>query len=119
MTYTKHTALTVKKFWMYYIRFVQQATSTVRFAVGRPGIHSLSRVISKDFKKSYLQVPSQHKKELCGEQAGGLLVDAFIFMWQTGGLPVLYRVTIVELFTQHVARGNSGVPNNGSLPRWW
>ena len=29
----------------------------VGIAVGRPGIHSLSRVISKDFKKWYSQLP--------------------------------------------------------------
>ena len=29
----------------------------VRLAVGRPGVHSLSRVIPKDFKKWFLQLP--------------------------------------------------------------
>ena len=30
---------------------------SVRIAVGRPGVHSLSRVIPKDFKKWYSQLP--------------------------------------------------------------
>ena len=30
---------------------------SVRFAVGRSGVHSLSRVITKDFKKCYSQLP--------------------------------------------------------------
>ena len=31
---------------------------SVRFVVGRPGVHFLSRVIPKDFKKLYSQLPS-------------------------------------------------------------
>ena len=31
-------------------------------------------------------------------------------MWQTGGVPVLHRVTIVKLPTRHVVRGDSWVP---------
>ena len=38
------------------------------------------------------------------------LRDASIFTWQTGGVPVLHRVTIVKLLTQHVVRGDSWVP---------
>ena len=30
---------------------------SVHIVVGRPGVHSLSRVIPKDFKKSYSQLP--------------------------------------------------------------
>ena len=37
---------------------------SIRFTVGRPGVHSLSRVIPKDFKKWYL-VGAQHIKGIC------------------------------------------------------
>ena len=40
-------------------------------------------------------------------------------MWQTGGLPVLHRVTVVKLLTQHVAKDDSWVPTSGSPPCWW
>ena len=45
--------------------------------------------------------------------------DASVFMWQTGGVPVLQRVTIVKLFTQHVVKGDSWVSTSGSPPCWW
>ena len=32
---------------------------------------------------------------------------------------VLHRVRIVKLLTQHVVRGDSWVPTNGSPPCWW
>ena len=31
-------------------------------------------------------------------------------MWQTGGPPVLHRVTIVKLLTQHVVKDDSWYP---------
>ena len=33
-------------------------------------------------------------------------------------LPLLHQVTIVKLLTQHVVRGDSWVPTNGSPPCW-
>ena len=101
------------------------------FAVGRPGVHSVSRVIPKDFKKWYSQLPClahSIKKWWCGEQAGklafcvlgqGTLRHVSTFMWQTGGPPVLYRITIVKLPTQHVVKDDSWVPTGGSPPCWW
>ena len=48
------------------------------------------------------------------------LAGRFPFMWQTGGLPVLYRVTVVKLLTQHITKGDSWVPISGSPPcKWW
>ena len=44
----------------YFVRLVliaQNIKESVRFAVGRPGVHSPSRVIQKDFKKWYSQLP--------------------------------------------------------------
>ena len=48
---------------------------SVRIAVGRPWVHSLSRVIPKHFKNWYSQLPClalSIKREQCGEQAGKL-----------------------------------------------
>ena len=33
--------------------------------------------------------------------------------------PMLHRVRIVKLLTQHVVRGDFWVPTNGSSPCWW
>ena len=89
---------------------------SILFPVGRPGVHSLNRVILKDFKKSYsnkmasLHVVSFGKAlngtppSLCGRQVAP---------------PVLHQITIVKLLTQHVVKDDSWVPTNGSTPCWW
>ena len=49
----------------------------VRIAVGRPGVHSLSRVIPKDFKKRYSQLPClalSTKKDIVENKPASLLV---------------------------------------------
>ena len=45
---------------------------SVRFAVGRPGVHSPCRVIPKDFKNGIYSFPAWRSAFMggCGEQAG-------------------------------------------------
>ena len=40
-------------------------------------------------------------------------------MWQAGGPPVLHRITLGKLLTQHVVKDDSWVPTSGSPPCWW
>ena len=37
-------------------------------------------------------------------------------MWQTGGLPVFHRVTVVKLLAQHIVKCDSWVPTSGAPP---
>ena len=70
---------------------------------------------------------AQHKKRGCVEnKPASLLVvslgkvhngmSPFLCGRQAGSLPVLDRITVVKLLTQHVAKDNSWVPTNGSPP---
>ena len=122
-------------------RFLEQARwcsdENVRIAVGRPEVHSLSRVIPKDFEHWYLQLPClalRIKRNSVENNPACLFVvflgllcswakhlkrDASSFMWQTGVPTVLHRITIVKLLTQHVVKDDSWVPTSGSPPCWW
>ena len=104
---------------------------SVRFVVGRPGVHSPSQVIPKDFKNGIHSFPawrSAYKRDSVKNKPASLLVVSLgktlngtppTFMWQTGGPPVLHRITIVKLLTQHVVKDDSWVPASGSRPCWW
>ena len=71
---------------------------------------------------------AQHKKgmvwrtcrQACFVSLGKALNGvASTFMWQTSGPPVLHRVAVVKLLTQHVVKDDSLVPTSSSLPCWW
>ena len=87
---------------------------SVHIVVGRPGVHSLSRVIPKDFKKWYSQLPclalSIIKGSVENKPASLLVVSLGKALNGTPpplcgrqvAPPVLHRIIIVKLLTQHV-----------------
>ena len=97
----------------------------VRFVVGRPGVHSLSQVIPKDFKNGIHRLALSIKKRDSVENkpASSLVVSLRKALNGTPphlcDLPVFHRVTIVKLLTQHVVKGDFWVPTSGSAPCWW
>ena len=104
---------------------------SVRIVVGRPGVHSLNRVIPKDFKKMVFTtflLGAQHKKGMVWRTSRQACLLCPWSRYLTGrlhlyvadsGPPVLHRVTIVKLPTQHVVKDDSWVPTSGSPPCWW
>ena len=104
----------------------------VRSAVGRPGVHSLSQVIPKDFKKWYSQLPclalSIKKRDGVNNKPASLLVVS-LGKTLNGTLPPLCGrqvaypyftgLSFVKLLTQHIVKGGSWVFTCGSPPCWW
>ena len=104
---------------------------SVRIAVGRPGVYSLCRVIPKDFKKWYSLLPClalSIERDSMENKPASLLVVSLgkalngtpppLFGRQVAP-PVLHRITIVKLLTQHVVKDHSWVPTSGSPTCWW
>ena len=73
-----------------------------------PGVQHKKGIVWRTSRQVCLFVPRQ-----------GTELDASIFMKHAGGVPVLNWVTIVELLSQHVVKGNYWVPTCGSPPYWW
>ena len=104
---------------------------SVRIAVGRPGVHSLSRVIPKDFKNWFSQLSrlalSIKKGSVKNKPASLLVVSVSKPLNGTPpplcgrqvAPPVLHRITIVKLLTQHFVKNDFWVPTSGSPPCWW
>ena len=96
---------------------------SVHVVVGRPGVHSLSRVIPKDFKKWYSQLSclalSIKKKDSVENKPASLLVVSLgkalngtppPLCGRQVAPPVLHRIIIVKLPTQHVVNATLGYP---------
>ena len=82
-----------------FIPYVESYQKTLK-----TGIHSFP-ALALSMKKD-----SVENKLACCVLGQGTRRGASILIWQSGGPPVLHRITIVKLLTQHVVKEDSWIP---------